>query len=77
VKLKYPCIVYTFDGLHQIKADNKNYRTMGRYGITVISTKIGVLMSPIAEKILELSYANYGRHFDADGLAHDTLDIFF
>jgi len=69
--------VYTFSGLEQLKADNKNYRTMGRYDLTIISTKIGIVMSPIAEQILEMPYSTFGRHFDADGLSHDTIDLYF
>lgn len=77
VKLHYPCIVYNFEGLDRIKANNGNYRTMGRYSLTVISTNIGTVIGPVVDRLLELPYSSYGRPFDADGLSHETLDLYF
>ena len=73
-KLKYPCIVYKFEGYAQRKADNKTYIGLKRYGLTYITQDADDPMPDILE---ELDYCHLNRNYTSDGLFHHAYDIYF
>lgn len=74
VKIVYPCIVYervTIDIKH---ASNKPYLHKKRYKVTLIDKNPDSL---ILDKLLSLPMCTFDRHFTADNLNHDSLNIYF
>lgn len=74
VKLQYRAIVYSFEGMHVIRANDGIYRLMGRYQLTLIDK------NPDSEyilKVLQLPYCNYDRRFTADNLYHDVFTLYW
>lgn len=73
-KLKYPCIVYERSDIRTVNADNKKYATHKKYSVTVIDKNPD---SDVPDKILELPYSSFDRHFVYDNLNHDVLTVFY
>lgn len=73
VLMKYPCIVYKFEGYSKIKADNHTYRRMERYSITLIDYNPD---SMTAEKLDELALCDLDRTYTADNLNHWAFSIY-
>jgi len=74
VQMEYPCIVYKRDMGRTLFAGNHPYRFTKRYMVTVIDRDPD---STIHEKIAALPGCTYDRHFTADNLNHDVLNIFY
>ena len=74
IKLKYPCIVYERSYVQTLKADNLNYISINRYTVTVIDKNPD---SGIADKLLNLPYTSFDRHFVSDNLNHDVLTLYY
>ena len=73
-KLKYPCIVYSLNGINQRKADNKTYIGLKRYGLTYITQDAD---DPMVDTLEELDFCHLNRPYDANGLHHYAYDIYF
>lgn len=71
--LRYPCIVYEFDGIKKIRADNRSYITYGEYSIKYITrdpndeTKILISDLPMCEM---------NRSYTSDNLYHYVYKIY-
>lgn len=74
VKLKYPCIVYERSGILTDLADNRIYCSRKRYAVTVIDKDPD---SKIPDKLQDLDYCDFDRHFTADNLNHDIFTLYF
>lgn len=74
LSMSYPCVVYSRDRIDKDNADDTTYRITKRYELIVIS-KIPDLA--VIDKLLELPYCSYGRHYVADGLHHDTFTLYY
>lgn len=75
IKLKYPCINYSKNAGDTLRADDKLYRRLKGYTVTVISSDPD---NQIAENILEhFTYCRYDRRFVIDNLYHDILEIYY
>lgn len=74
VKMEYPAIVYSVNNIRTTHANDAVYSKNKQYTITVISKKPD---HPVIEKLLELPYCSYDRHYKADNLNHDTLTLYF
>ena len=74
IKLKYPCIVYERTDIQIDKANNGNYRISKQYIATVIDKNPD---SEIPDKMLELPFCSFSRHFVTDNLNHDVFIIYF
>lgn len=73
VKLSYPCIVYTLDGSVNYHADNKHYRRVNDYSVTLITKNPE---DPLIDQMQdELDYISFGRHFVADNLHHYQFNV--
>lgn len=74
IKMEYPAIVYSLNDITTSYADNNKYKNMKRYTITVIDKKPD---NNVIEKILELEYSSYDRHYVSDYLNHDVIVLYF
>jgi len=72
--MRYPCIVYDRAGDQSYFADNARYAGKIRYTVTVIDRSPD---SPLWQKVWDLPYSRFERHFVADGLHHDVFNLFF
>lgn len=74
VQMKYPCIVYQRDDANTTFADNKPYRFMNRYQVTVIAKDP---VSGIVDEVAHLPLCTKQRFFVADNLNHDVFMLYF
>lgn len=74
VQMAYPCIVYNRSDLNTEHANNKPYKHVKRYQVTVIDPNPD---STIPDKISDLPLCSFQRFFTADKLNHDVYELFF
>lgn len=74
IKISYPAIVYSKSRIETKKANNSTYSKRKRYEIIVISK---LPDNPVIDKIMELPYCSYDRHYKSDGLNHDSLTLYY
>lgn len=75
VKLKYPCIVYSKSGVDKLNANDKGYRTINKYEVTVIDYDPD---SEIYETILmHFPMCSFDRQFTSDNLNHWVLTLYY
>lgn len=74
VKMEYPAIRYSKNDIVSRHADNRIYSKTTRYEVIVIDKRPD---NPVIDKILELPYCSYDRHYSADNLNHDVLTLYF
>lgn len=72
--MEYTAIRYSKNGIKIIRANNGVYLKMTEYTLTVISRKPD---DPVIEKLLELPYCSYDRHYVSDNLVHDVLTLYY
>ena len=74
IKMEYPCIRYSKNGINVLYADDKKYRSYNQYQIIVIDRKPD---NVAINKILELPLSSYERHYISDNLHHDVINIYY
>lgn len=74
VKMEYPAIVYSKNSIWITDANDAKYSKFNRYDITVISKKPD---NPVLDRLLNLPYCSYDRHYVTDNLNHDTFSLYF
>lgn len=74
VKMSYPCIRYTLDADDKIHADNRIYKLMNRYTLTVIDKKPN---SSIPDVVRQLPYCSFDRSYVAEGLYHFVFTMYY
>lgn len=74
LQLEYPCIIYSIDKVHPVKADNKLYFYNNKYTITWIGKQA---ICPIIEDMLNLQMCTHDRNYKADGLNHAVFTLYF
>ena len=72
--MKYPAIKYSKDDIWSNYADDKKYSSKKRYSVIVMDVMPD---NPVIDKLLELQYCSYDRHYNADNLNHDVLTIYW
>lgn len=72
-KLKYPCIVYTFDNLHKTHADNFGYLMSIKYSVTYM-TRDPDDMTKI--RIAEIPMSSLDRSSNNDNIYHYYYTIY-
>lgn len=73
--LVYPCIMIERGGLSDVKfADNKKFRVLKAYDITVI---VRAPDSGIPDLVEGLPYAEFNRFFRRDNLNHYVFQLYF
>lgn len=73
-KMEYPAIRYSKSDIRVNRADDSAYSKIKRYEITVISKTPD---HEVIDKILELPYCSFDRHYVADNLNHDILTLYY
>lgn len=74
LKMEYPCIRY-FRSKPDVKhANNIKYINKGCYEIIVIDKRPD---NEVINKILELPYSSYDRHYASDNLNHDVIILYY
>jgi hypothetical protein len=74
VKLIYPCIVYKRDYADTLFADDRPYKHVKRYMITVIDQNPD---SEIPDKVSSMPMSLFNRFYTADDLNHDVYSVYF
>ena len=74
IRLTYPCIIYELDDIKVDYADALKYAMAKAYTLTVIDKNPD---SDILDKILDLDYCIFNRHFVADNLNHYVFTLFY
>jgi len=73
-KMEYPCVVYSLDGINDLKADNIGYHRNHRWTVTVIDRNPD---SKIPEAFLDLPYCTMERPYTADNLHHFPFTLYY
>ena len=74
VQMDYPSIVYQRSRMDPRYANDKLYRSIQCYMVTVIDSDPE---SEIPSKILQLPFCRFDRHFTKEQLNHDVFSIFY
>lgn len=73
-KMNYDAIRYSKRKPDSRYANDKRYKNLNCYEITVIARKPD---HPVIEKLLDLPYCSYDRPYTADNLHHDVLTLYY
>ena len=73
-KINYPGIVFNKTIPMANRANNKIYSNKSCYEIIVMDKKPD---NDVINKILELPYCSYDRHYFSDNLNHDVLTLYY
>lgn len=74
VSLVYPCIIYKRDDQDIFYSNNSLHFIKKKYLVTVIDPDPD---SEIPDRIMQLKYSSFNKHYAADGLNHDVYELFF
>lgn len=74
VRMSYPAIVYNRDYELAKHADNSPYHRRKRYMVTYIDANPD---SAVPDKLTSLSMSTFVRHFTANQLNHDIINLYF
>ena len=73
--LQYPCVIYELDRRDTDHADDRVYRDMNRFIVTLIGKDVD--NDALYDKMLEIPYCESERRFVNDGLYHDVFTIYY
>lgn len=74
VRMQYPAIVYSRKDIEGRFANDKIYRKLPFYEVILIDKNPD---SEFIDKILDLPYCSFDRHYEVDNLNHDVFTIYF
>lgn len=75
LKLKYPCIVYSLEGVDKRNANNSMYKGVNRYNIVTIDADPD---STIYMRILEhFPMCSFDRSYVSDNMNHNSLTLYY
>lgn len=74
LKMEYPCIRYSRSDIESTNADNAKYLKHNRYEVIVIDK---LPDNEVIQKILDLPYTSFDRHYTANNLNHDVIIMYF
>lgn len=73
-QMSYPAIKYSKTKIDSKHANNKKYLNKTRYEIIVIDR---LPDNQVIEKLLELPYSSFDRHYESDNLNHDVITLYY
>ena len=73
VRMQYPAIVYSRKDIEKRSANDGAYRKLPSYEVILVDKNPD---SPFVEKILDLPYCSFDRHYESDNLNHDVFTIY-
>lgn len=74
IQMQYDAIRYTKKKPDVKHANDHKYKKLNCYEIIVIARKPD---HPVIEKILDLPYSSYDRHYPANNLHHDVITLYY
>lgn len=74
IKMRYPAIRYNRKDIDTKYANNKIYSSMTAYEIILMDTNPD---SVFIQKIMELPFCSYDRHYAAENLNHEVFTLYF
>jgi hypothetical protein len=74
LKMGYPAIRYSKSNISSRYADDVKYSNFTLYEIVVIDKRPD---NEVIEKILSLPHSSFDRHYVADNLNHDLINLYF
>lgn len=74
IKLIYPCIIYSLNKDRVLYANNKKYKKMDQYTLTLIDY---VPNSSIRSEIEKLDYCSFDRCYSVDNLYHYVFTFYY
>ena len=74
VRMQYPAIVYSRKDVDGRFANDKVYRKLPCYEMILIDKNPD---SVFVEKLLDLQYCSFDRHYESDNLNHDVFTIYY
>lgn len=74
VRMQYPAIVYSRKDVEKRSADDMAYRKLPSYEIVLIDKNPD---SEFVDKLLDLPYCSFDRHYESDNLNHDVFTLYF
>ena len=74
LKIQYPAIIYRKSNISSNHADNMKYSNFTRYEIIVLDKHVD---NEVIQKILELPLSSFDRHYTANNLNHDVINLYF
>lgn len=74
IKMEYDAIRFSKTDIDTRFADSTIYSKTTRYEITVIARKPD---TPVIDKLLELPYCSYDRHYVSNNLHHDVFTLYY
>lgn len=73
VRMQYPAIVYSRKDVEKRSADDKVYRKFPSYELVLIDKNPD---SEFVDKLLDLPYCSFDRHYESDNLNHDVFTLY-
>ena len=73
-RMQYPAINYSRKDIEKRSADDCAYRKLPSYEVILIDKNPD---SQFIEKILDLPYCSFDRHYESDNLNHDVFTLYF
>lgn len=73
LRIKYPCIIYKWDSSETTYADNLKYQKAKGYEVMYIDKNPD---SDVPDKIENLQFCRYQRHYVSNGLNHYVFKLF-
>lgn len=77
IRMKYPCILYEYEGIATRHADDIRYLNARRYSVTVIDECPDSRIPGVLFMDERLKYLREDRVYTADGLNHFTFTLYF
>lgn len=74
MQINYPAIIYTRRDVEKYRANNKTYKNIPSYSVTVIDKNPD---SVIAQQLMEFEYCNFDRQYVSEGLNHITFILYY
>lgn len=74
VRMQYPAIVYSRKDVEKRSADDIAYRRLPCYELILIDKNPD---SEFVDKLLDLPYCSFDRHYESDNLNHDVFTLYF
>ena len=74
VRMQYPAIVYSRKDVDKRPADDIPYRKLPVYDLILIDKNPD---SVVIDKLLDLPYCSFVRHYESDNLNHDVFTIYY
>lgn len=68
IQMSYPCIVYSYEDLVSIHANNAGYIDRDRYTVTLITKD--PMPEETLEKLNNIPYTSFDRHYASENLHH-------